>query len=267
MHPWLSRPRATTNKRNTRFFIPSSYSRHGPRSRRSSPICAPGCFNSNPSCSQPSRSKNSSFRFRRNLRFLDRPAQIEFIAQMAFARGGPTYDDGKGKFERQLSMVGLAGDVPEDLARGMVWANAVRNAELRKAGGHHQPGLIVLTPSTPFAYPQVVSRTLASFRAVRFRVSAGQCDFSSGFDSRQLHLGGRSKAALSSCVSVLAGNPLCRAKFDRNDASTSLARGRGSGRITRGAVHTAVLMHRARRDAGCGIRRRDRCGWRRAARG
>lgn len=58
---------------------------------------------------------------------LDRTAQVDIIAEMAFARGGLAYDDGKGKFERQLSIVGLAGDVPEDLARGMVWANAVRN--------------------------------------------------------------------------------------------------------------------------------------------
>jgi hypothetical protein len=36
-------------------------------------------------------------------------------------------DDGKGKFEGQLSMVGLSGAVPEDLAKGMIWANAVRN--------------------------------------------------------------------------------------------------------------------------------------------
>ena len=42
-------------------------------------------------------------------------------------------------------------------------------------------------PSTPFAYSQVVSRTFASFRVVKSRVSAGQRDFSSGFDSRQLH--------------------------------------------------------------------------------
>jgi hypothetical protein len=45
----------------------------------------------------------------------------------------------------------------------------------------------VLTPSTPFAYPQVVSRHFAYFRVVRFDVSAGQHDFCAGFDSRQLH--------------------------------------------------------------------------------
>ena len=42
-------------------------------------------------------------------------------------------------------------------------------------------------PSTPFAYPQVVSRTFASFRVVKSSVSAGQRDFCAGFDSRQLH--------------------------------------------------------------------------------
>jgi hypothetical protein len=42
-------------------------------------------------------------------------------------------------------------------------------------------------PSTPFAYPQVVSRTFASFRVAKFSVSAGHGDFCDGFDSRQLH--------------------------------------------------------------------------------
>jgi hypothetical protein len=45
----------------------------------------------------------------------------------------------------------------------------------------------MLMASTPFAYPQVVSRTFASFRVDKFSVSAGHKDFSSGFDSRQLH--------------------------------------------------------------------------------
>jgi hypothetical protein len=45
----------------------------------------------------------------------------------------------------------------------------------------------VLTPSTPPAYPQVISRTFASFRALKLSVSAAQRDFCSGFDSRQLH--------------------------------------------------------------------------------
>jgi hypothetical protein len=38
-------------------------------------------------------------------------------------------------------------------------------------------GFSVLTPSTPFAYPQVGSRTFALFRGVKFRVYAGQEGF------------------------------------------------------------------------------------------
>jgi len=45
----------------------------------------------------------------------------------------------------------------------------------------------MLTPSTPAAYPQVVSRRFAHFRVVKFGVSAGQLDFWDWFDSRQLH--------------------------------------------------------------------------------
>ena len=58
---------------------------------------------------------------------LDRPAQLDCIADLAFARGAAANYDGKGKFESQLSTVGLGGDVPDDLAQGMAWANAVRN--------------------------------------------------------------------------------------------------------------------------------------------
>jgi hypothetical protein len=42
-------------------------------------------------------------------------------------------------------------------------------------------------PSTPGAFPQVVSRSFASFRAINFDVSAAQRMFRDGFDSRQLH--------------------------------------------------------------------------------
>src|SRR6476620_5252707 len=42
-------------------------------------------------------------------------------------------------------------------------------------------------PSTPDAYPQVISRTFALFRVLKFDVSAGQQDFWAGIDSRQLH--------------------------------------------------------------------------------
>jgi hypothetical protein len=40
-------------------------------------------------------------------------------------------------------------------------------------------------PSTPSAYPQVISRRSAYFRVVSFDISAAQCDFGDGFDSRQ----------------------------------------------------------------------------------
>jgi hypothetical protein len=42
-------------------------------------------------------------------------------------------------------------------------------------------------PSTPFPSPQVVSRTFALFRVVRFHVSAAHDLFWGGFDSRQLY--------------------------------------------------------------------------------
>jgi AMP-binding enzyme C-terminal domain len=45
----------------------------------------------------------------------------------------------------------------------------------------------MLMPSTPFASPQVVSRRFTLFRVPGIGVSAGQLDFCSGFDSRQLH--------------------------------------------------------------------------------
>ncbi len=45
---------------------------------------------------------------------------------------------------------------------------------------------MVLMPSTPMAYPPVISRHLTSFRVVRFSAFAGQRDFCSGFDPRQL---------------------------------------------------------------------------------
>ncbi len=64
---------------------------------------------------------------------LDHPAQLEFIAELAFAGGVAVTDDGKGKFERQLRMVELGGTVPDDLAKGIVWANAVRNIIVHNA--------------------------------------------------------------------------------------------------------------------------------------
>jgi hypothetical protein len=44
----------------------------------------------------------------------------------------------------------------------------------------------VLMASTLVAYPQVVSRSFASFDVLKFKVSAGHADFCAGFDSRQL---------------------------------------------------------------------------------
>jgi hypothetical protein len=45
----------------------------------------------------------------------------------------------------------------------------------------------LLMPSTPFAYPQVISRRFAYCRVVKMRISADQRHFRDGFDSRQLH--------------------------------------------------------------------------------
>jgi hypothetical protein len=53
--------------------------------------------------------------------------------------------------------------------------------------GYARGHLDSLTPSAPLAYPHVVSRRFTYFRAVKFSVYAGQPDFCSGFDCRQLH--------------------------------------------------------------------------------
>jgi hypothetical protein len=42
-------------------------------------------------------------------------------------------------------------------------------------------------PSTPIAYPQVISRRFTSFRVLEFRVYAAHASIWAGFDSRQLH--------------------------------------------------------------------------------
>jgi hypothetical protein len=49
-----------------------------------------------------------------------------------------------------------------------------RRWELAKIIGRHSLSGWLLTPSTRFAYPQVISRTFASFRVARFHISAGQ---------------------------------------------------------------------------------------------
>jgi hypothetical protein len=51
---------------------------------------------------------------------------------------------------------------------------AAARAKLFRSSTRPRRGCGVLMPSTPLAYPQVVSRTFASFRVVNFRVSAGQ---------------------------------------------------------------------------------------------
>src|SRR6202008_2882908 len=53
---------------------------------------------------------------------------------------------------------------------------------------------IVLMPSTPFAYPQVISRTFASLRVLQLYVSAGHCHFWGGLDYLQPHHANRSPA-------------------------------------------------------------------------
>ena len=77
-------------------------------------------------------------------------------------------------------------------------------------------------PSTPSAYPQVISRTFALFREARTSVSAAQIDFLDGFDSRQLHW---KRAALSSALSFLAwqtstGRQRRRLRYQRHWGST-----------------------------------------------
>jgi hypothetical protein len=46
----------------------------------------------------------------------------------------------------------------------------------------YRAGRAVLMPSTPFAYPQVISRTFALFRVVNSSISAGHDHFWGGFD-------------------------------------------------------------------------------------
>jgi hypothetical protein len=54
-------------------------------------------------------------------------------------------------------------------------------------GENKSPARSLLTPSILFAYPQVISRCFASFRVAKFSIFAGQRDFRSLFDSRQIH--------------------------------------------------------------------------------
>jgi hypothetical protein len=45
----------------------------------------------------------------------------------------------------------------------------------------------MLMPSTPFAYPQVISRNFPSFCVINSAVIPAQVDFCAWFDSRELH--------------------------------------------------------------------------------
>src|SRR4029079_2766786 len=55
-----------------------------------------------------------------------------------------------------------------------LWRSLRSRREMVAAAG------TVLMPSTPFAYPQVISRCFMLFRVVKFSVSAAQRDFCSG---------------------------------------------------------------------------------------
>ena len=75
--------------------------------------------------------------------------------------------------------------------RGVQPRREMRNVDTRqrveeRTTLRNSPGP-VLTASTPFAYPQVVSRCFACFRVVKSSVSAGHAILCAWFDSRQLH--------------------------------------------------------------------------------
>ena len=94
----------------------------------------------------------------------------------------------------------LGRDVhPRRFRRGRwwMWGFGGHEAIVSVLGGKFRPaptwlrsflgGRAVLMPSTPFAYSDVISRRFAYFRVIGFDISAGQCNFCDGFDSRQLH--------------------------------------------------------------------------------
>ena len=102
MHPWLSRPRATTNRAKHEVLhslvVLASWAA---LESLITDLCS-RMLQLEPELLATEPFKKLKLPLPPEFALLDRPAQIEFIAQMAFARGGPTYDDGKGKFERQL---------------------------------------------------------------------------------------------------------------------------------------------------------------------
>jgi hypothetical protein len=87
---------------------------------------------------------------------IDRPAQLEYIAEIAFAGGVAETDDGKGKFERLLRMVGLGGTVPADLAKALVWANAVRNIFVHN-GSHVDKRFLERCPDSGYSLDDKVA--------------------------------------------------------------------------------------------------------------
>ena len=93
-------------------------------------------------------------------------------------------------FNRGWHERGHLGALLRRLDRHLPWSTPSTSSSKRKSSaGVKQCDCrsLLLTPSTPFAYSQVVSRCFALFRVVRFSVSAGHGDFCSLFDSRQLH--------------------------------------------------------------------------------
>jgi len=75
--------------------------------------------------------------------------------------------------------------------RGVQPRREMRNVDTRqrveeRTTLRNSPGP-VLTASTPFAYPQVVSRCFACFRVVKSSVFAAHAILCAWFDSRQLH--------------------------------------------------------------------------------
>ena len=64
----------------------------------------------------------------------------------------------------------------------------------------------VLMPSTPLAYPRVVSRAFALLRVPKVSVPAVQRDFCAEFDSRQLHREGPQ-------IRLVSRSHTCRRRF------------------------------------------------------
>jgi hypothetical protein len=60
---------------------------------------------------------------------------VEFVSDRALRSvGGPTEDDDRNKYEMQLELVGLNGDVPDDLSLTIRTAHEVRNVWAHRNG-------------------------------------------------------------------------------------------------------------------------------------